>query len=74
MMMLKMINPMTSIPVKFLTKNISQTLTRAKVVTGGETKEEQGLTREEMIEQEKLRKEALLQVMFTTYPITLPFM
>ena len=37
------------------------------MVTGGETKEEQGLTREEMIEQEKLRKEALLQVMFTAH-------
>ena len=35
------------------------------MVAGGEAKEEQGLTREEMIEQEKLRKEALLQVMFT---------
>ena len=39
------------------------------MVTGGETKEEQGLTREEMIEQEKLRKEALLQVMFTAHLI-----
>ena len=29
----------------------------------GETKEEQGLTREEVLEQERLRKEALLQVM-----------
>ena len=40
------------------------------MVAGGENKEEQGLTREEMIEQEKLRKEALLQVMFTSnYPL-----
>ena len=35
------------------------------MVAGGEAKEEQGLTREEMIEQEKLRKEALLQVVLT---------
>ena len=36
-------------------------------MTGGENKEEQGLTREEMIEQEKLRKEALLQVIFLIF-------
>ena len=39
------------------------------MVTGGETKEEQGLTREEMIEQERLRKEALLQVMFLIFDV-----
>merc|ERR1712156_579978 len=46
MMMLKMINPMSPMPT----------------VAGGENKDDQGLTREEILEQEKLRKETLLQI------------
>merc|ERR1711936_915787 len=41
-----MINPMSSMPT----------------VAGGENKDDQGLTREEILEQEKLRKETLLQI------------
>ena len=33
-----------------------------ETVAGGENKDDQGLTREEILEQEKLRKETLLQV------------